>query len=264
MKNTQCPYAKSVCEQILAEQMRRNQEQNIWRSQNVIIERLLSRGDELTDAYEDAYHKLNARPFALQTFLGTVIDIAAFNSPQKNAEARAERDMLTKLNEQIARKAEDLANLLKQRSELHNAGSFTSDTFCSVGGVIEAASKGNYLFQSYVKERFKALHGQFDLKYWPSLEEFVEALAADAKNASTEPIDSVTAAATKPRGESLKSFFQALYAAIEEASSKYGGHIPYGVALKDATMAMLGNCALGLEPDDMIDSGYIKTLRSRS
>lgn len=49
-----------------------------------------------------------------------ILNTAAFWNPEKMLKARCARESLTKVNQQIARKAAELAELLEQLSELHN------------------------------------------------------------------------------------------------------------------------------------------------
>ena len=182
---------------------------------------------------------------------------------EKIAEARVARDELAGVNRQIARKAEELAELLERRTELNNTSGFSSETHYHVCDVIEAASEHNYLFNSWVKDRLDALRGQFDLKYWPSLDQFVRVLAADAENAGMEATDPLTAAATMASRPSRADFFKALFAAIEENSARNYGLLPKGFKPTDGTLASLANCALDLGPDELADSTYVKRLRQR-
>src|SRR5690606_18510979 len=68
----------------------------------------------------------------------------------------------------------------------------------------------------YIQERLDALHGQFDLKYWPSLSDFLRELASDAEDAVMEATDPLTAAATMTSRPSRTDFIKALLAAIDE------------------------------------------------
>ena len=140
---------------------------------------------------------------------------------------------------------------------------FSSDTHYHVCGVIETASQQNYLFQSYVQEKLGVLRGQFDLKYWPTLGEFLQEIASDAEKAVMEATDPLTAAATAAARPSKADFFKALFAAIEENSAKNYGQLPKGLKLTDRTLASLANCALDLGPDDLVDDAYMKRLRQR-
>jgi len=263
MNSLQPTNSQKICENLLLESKRYNIEHHILPSENAVVDRLLRRGIELRDAYEELHEKLHAHPQALQVFLGLVLSTAAFWNPNKMQEARAARSDLANVNQQIARNAAELALLLEQRSDLHDTSGFSSDTHYHVCNVIEAASQHNYLFRSYVQEKLGALHGQFDLKYWPSLGEFVQELATDAEKAVMEASDPLTAAATSGTRPSKADFFKALFVAIEENRAESYGQLPSDFKLTDRTLASLANCALDLGPDDLVDDAYMKRLRQR-
>lgn len=254
---------QQICENLLLEGKHYNIEHRILPSENAVADRLLARGIELKDAYEELHSKLHPRPPALKVFLGLVLSTAAFWSPKKIQQARAARDDLANVNRQIARKAAELATLLEQRSELSDTSGFSSNTHYHVCDVIEAASRHNYLFSSYVQERLDALRVQFDLKYWPSLSSCMEELASDADKAVMEATNPLTAAATAATRASKADFFKALFAAIEENSAESYGQLPPGFKLTDKTLASLANCALDLGADELVDDGYMKRLRQR-
>ena len=100
--------------------------------------------------------------------------------------------------------------------------------------MIEAASEHNYLFNSWVKDRVDALRGQFDLKYWPSLDQFLRELAADAEDAGMEATDPLTAAATVASRPSRADFFKALFASIEKTAHVTTGCYPGASSLPTA------------------------------
>lgn len=156
-----------------------------------------------------------------------------------------------------------MATLLEQRTDLHNTSGFSTETHYHAIDVIEAASRGNYLFQSYVQEKLDALRSQFDLKYWPSLGDFMRELASDAEKADTEATDPLTAAATQAARPSKADFFKALFASIEENSAENYGQLPKGFKLTDRALASLANCALDLGADELVDEAYVKRLRQR-
>lgn len=253
---------KQICENLLVDEKRYNLEHQILPSENAVVDRLLARGIELKDAYKELHDKLYAYPPALRVFLGLVLSTAAFWNPEMSKEARVGRSNLVNINRQVSRKAAELATLLERRSDLHNTSGFSSDTHYHVCDVIEAASQHNHLFQSYVQKRLAALHSQFDLKYWPSLSEFLQELAFDAKKAITEATDPLTAAATVAIRPSRADFFRALLTSIEQNCADYG-QLPRGFRLTDQTLASLANCALDLNPDDLVDDAYVKRFRQR-
>ena len=263
MSSTQPTNPQHICENLLREGIQYNNAHSILPSENAIADRLLSRGVELKDAYQELYDKLNTHPFALKVFLGLVLSTAAFWNPAKMLEARAARDDLANVNRQIEKKATELSALLEQRSNLHDTSGFSSETHCHVGDVIEAASRHNHLFGFYLKEKLDALRYQFDMKYWPSLSEFVQELASNAEGADMSATDPLTAAATEASRPSKADFFKALFASIEENSAANYGQLPRDFKLTDRTLASLANCALDLGPDELVDDAYMKSYRQK-
>lgn len=263
MSAPQSKNSKQICENILIEGKHYNIEHSILPSENAVADRLLARGIELTAAYDELHGKLYAHPHALQTFLGLVLSTGASWSPDKIAAARTARGDLAKINQQIARRAAELTGLLQQRSDLHNTSGFSTDTHYHVCDVIEAAAKSNYLFMSYVQERLNDLHGQFDLKYWPSLSDILQELASDAEDAVTEATDPLTAAATMASRLSRADFIKAVLAAIDENSGRNYGQLPKDFKATDNTLASLANCVLDLSAEDLVDGQYVKRLRQR-
>lgn len=254
---------KQICESILNEDRRNNLEKGILRSEVTVIDRLLTRGVELTAVYAELHSKLYRHPFALNDFLGIVLSAAAFWNPEKMAEARVARQSLSEVNQKIARKAVELADLLVQREDLHETSGFRSDTHYHVAEILSAAGQHNHLFASYVQENLDALRRQYDLKYWPTPVEFLEELAANAAAAESEASDPLTAAGTEGKRSSSADFVYALYAGMEENSARNYGRLPRDFKLSDGSVASLMNCALNLNVDDMVDGLYIKRLRQR-
>jgi len=261
MSSLQPKSPQQICEDLLYEGKRYNIEHQILPSENAVADRLLARGTELKDAYQELHEKLYLP--ALKVFLDLLLSTAAFWNPEKINAARTARNEIANINQQVARKAAELADLLERRSELHNTSGFSSNTHYHVCDVIEAASEHNYLYQTQVKKHLDALCYQFDLKYWPSLSQFLEVVSSDAESALMEATDPITAAATTSSRNSRADFFKALFAVIELSSSQRGGLLPAGLKLTDSALASLANCALGLDADDLVDSAYVKRLRQR-
>ncbi|WP_025140897.1 hypothetical protein [Achromobacter sp. DH1f] len=248
--------AQHACEQILIEDRRYNIEHNIWPSQVIVVDRLLSRRYELLKAYEELHIKLHRDPRALRAFFDVLLGAAALWNPEKIAGARAARNELIATNADIALKAAELSKLLRQREHLHNTSGFISDTYYHVMDIVAAAGERNHLFQSHVQKPLDALRGSFDLKYWPCLADIIEAIACDAQYAAARAPDPVTAAATAARRSSLVDFFKAWFTGLERNRV-----LPLHVNLSDATLAALVNCALDFSPDDSVDGPYVKRLR---
>jgi len=255
--------ATARCEDALQKVRQENVELDIFPSEIEIVDRLLARAAELAEAYVELDSKLGSRPFALEIFFGLVVSSAAFWGPDEVEKARSGRARLERVNALVAQKAAELSTLLKEREHLHNHSGFAGSTHYHVAKVIDEAADQNALFRLYIRETLRGLRTEFGLKYWPDLSEVMGVLARDARNAELEATDSITEAATSgPRG-SRADFFKALYKAIEENSEGGCVAIPQGFRPSDATIASLANCALGLGPDDLVDSAYVKRLRQR-
>lgn len=252
-----------ICEDILRADRAGNIEKDMLPSENKIIDRLLGRRLELVEAYGEIHAKLHARPYGIETLLGSVITVAAFWNPEAVAEARGARERLEEVNDEIAERAADLAGLLEERSELSNTSGFASDTHAHIVDVIDMASNENNHYKLYLKPQLRPLMGQFDFKYWPSLAEIVRAVGQDAGFAGTAATDVLTRAATTGSRGSRADFFKALFEDIKENTAAHHGYIPVRFKLADSTLASLANCALDLGPDDLADAAYVKRLRQR-
>lgn len=255
--------AREICEALLAAERFDRIEKAILPSEVEVIDRLLARGLELNEAYEELFNKLHDHPHALKVFFDQLQSTAAFWSPEANIEAREGRDRLVEVNQEIQESASELASLLSERTELKNHSGFSCDTYYHPIDVIHAAAEKNYSYQSWVKEKLEALTSQFDLKYWPELSEFVQAIADDAARATPLPHDAVTDAGTEGSRAGLADTFKAFFVALEESSRRNHGFLPNAFELTDRSMASLMSCALGLGPDEAVESTYVKRLRQR-
>ena len=255
--------AIQACETALRSELAYNGDHEILASENAIIERLLARRSELADAYVEIFDRLGARHYGIPKLLGVVVTTAALWNPDQVAQSCTARDRLLKVNELIALRASELAQLLRERSELHDHSGFSGNTHYHICRLIEDGASGNYYFKSWVKKGLGALRGDFDLKYWPRIHEVIAALGRDAERVELEATDPITAAATEGSRRSRADFFKALYEAIEENSDGRFGTLPPGLRLTDNAIASLANCALDLPPDQLVDGAYVKRLRQR-
>ncbi|EHU2953335.1 TPA: hypothetical protein PKT77_002096 [Acinetobacter baumannii] len=255
--------ALQVCENILLDKKASNIQAHILPSENIIIDRLLERKVELQHAYRELYLKLGKYHQALRSFLEIFVSITSMHNPEEIVKSRSAQKQLNEVNQQIAVKAHELANLLESRSELTNTSDFMTPTHYHIGNVIREASQSNPYFRSHLQAELKLLQGRFDFKYWPQLHELIRVIAEDARVALPTAIDSVTQAATSGERASLADYFRALFEAIECNRQKEYGFLPDDFKLTDSSIATLVNCALLLEPEEMIDGPYVKNFRSR-
>lgn len=255
--------ARAICEAILRSERSDKIKKSILPSEIEIIDRLLERGLELQDAYEELHGKLSKHPSALHVFFDLLQSTAAFWSPEANQEARKGKARLIEVNREIEDKARALATLLNKRTELKNHSGFSCDTIYHPVDAIHAAADRNYSYEQWVKRKLQDITYQFDLKYWPSLSEVVQAIADDAACAVPLPHDPVTEAGTEGPRAALADSFRAFFVALEEGNARNYGFLPLDFELTDRSVAALVSCALNLGPEEVVDSGYVKRLRQR-
>lgn len=255
--------ARDTCEDILRENIRYNTEHEISPSENAVAERLLSRGDELADVYDELHEKLLRRPHALWQFMGMLLSAQAIWSPERIAEARSARDALKEINGKIEQHARALAELLKRRTQLHNTSGFSSDTLYHICDVIDAAGQGNGHYRSFLREPLQRLQGQFDLKYWPELSACLLVVAEDAADADVEATDPLTEAATTSSRPSTSDSVRMFLAYIEDCRGDYDGGLPRDFRVSDKSMATMMNVLLELPPERLLAAEYIKNLRQK-
>lgn len=255
--------ARNICERLLRAERAEKIEKSILPSEVKVIDRLLERGLELEDAYEELHNKLHDHPQALRVFFDLLQSTAAFWSPESNQEARRGKARLVEVNQEIEKVAKTLALLLSERTELKNHSGFSCDTLYHPVDAIHAAAERNHSYEQWVKEKLEAVARQFDLKYWPSLSAVSQAIADDAARAAPCPHDALTDAGTEGPRASLADTFKAFFVAVEGESSRNFGVLPYSFELTDRSVASLLSCALGLDSDEMVDAPYVKRLRQR-
>lgn len=167
----------------LWDHIRYNVENAILPTETAVCRMLLDRQAELVEACDELWRRLEQRDFFLAVFLKGLLGAASEWSPERMVTAHQGRDRLDEVNERISAAAFELADLLRVRSNLYDHSEFASETHYYVVDVINEAARDNHRFNSYVKERLKETRGQFDLKYWPCLPQFVRELAVDAGQA---------------------------------------------------------------------------------
>lgn len=258
---TPCP--RDICEAFLNEQIRSNQESDILPSENRIARRLIARGAEMAEVYEEIISSLPDDGVSWKIFLGCLLNAGAFWSPEKIAEHRADRVSLTEINRSIAQQAQALSELLDRRDHLHNYSAFGSGTLYDIVTLIDQASSQNSRYDYSVKGPLAELSARYDMKYWPTLAECVRVLGEDASKAEVIATDPMTEAATRSLRSSKADTIRALRESIDENRGNWWGAIPQKFQLSDNAMAQAANVLLDLPPSEMIDANYIKGLRHR-
>ncbi|MEO8723346.1 MAG: hypothetical protein ABI395_07465 [Sphingobium sp.] len=249
------------CETFLRSEIASNTEKNILPSESAVAERLLARRLEMAPVYAELHRELSPDERAIRVFLGIILS-ATFWDPEAIAEARANRARLGVVNAEIAGTADALAQLLREREELHNHSGFYSHTEYHPLNLIDRAGEDIYLYKSYVRDSLKATR-TYDLKYWPKIADCIEVLAHDAEEAEIEAGDDITEDATSASRKGLADYLKAILAGIESRREGLPILLPLDFTLSDASFAAVINCSLDLDADDGIGADFVKGFRQR-
>lgn len=257
----QCPSATALCEDFLRRERSYNVENSIWPSVNRLIDQMLERGAELTPVYEELNVKL--KPIAVEQFLSAILGAGAIWHPGSLSAASQAHHRLVELRSEIPTLAAKLAARLRERTELSESSGFHTSATYHVVDLIELASKPNALFRMYLLEHLSELSHQYDLKYWPSVADVVDAIAKDARNVDINPSNPITEAGTRSPKRSKADTFRVLQSALKEYRQSFGSPITAAFRLSDESWATLLNVVLDLDPDNLVDGPYTKRIRQR-
>lgn len=248
------------CVAILIASRNYNVENNIWPTDVITTNYLLTQSASMKSAY-DELSVLSAQQRS--QFLDQLVGTLSFWSPENAIGMRAARNQLVDLNRKISALAEDLADLLEERSTLENQQPFSSNTHYHIADIIKEASRDNYHFQYFLAKPLEALTGQFYLKYWPHLPSVIKEIANDAATTEIYATDSRTEAATSSNRSSKADFVRTVLSMIEELKSTPCLYFPRSFSLSDSAMADIVNVCLKLDAEELVDSAYVKNLRHR-
>lgn len=238
-----------------------------------LIDRILMRDDA---ALDDAWAGLIAscpegHPPGMtwerwQLVLDHLLDVALHYTPENIEQSRYAKDRIAELNLEIASRAGELAKLLRTRSTLRAHGDFTLPNDHTPLDLMQRAAELNehyqtgYLYDRHIAPTLNDLSRQFDLKYWPTTADFLDALAEAQHLDEPEAQDSLTAAALQVREVSDRDFMRAVDEALEALSPSY--YVGRKVELPHRAYATLCDVLLD-HRDGTISDKSVKTYRAQ-
>lgn len=173
---------------------------------------------------------------------------------------KADYRQLTDLNNDIGQMAKQLSAKLDAREHILNHNSFTLDNTVHIVEIIDKAAAGNGHYRSRVRELLLTL-GNYELKYWPSLQEILRTLAREPSE--TGFMEESDRTLVSGRGELVPDYLRELFRRIEIARTCQWG-LPEGFRLSDAGLAALATVSLDLpEPASVAAVKMHRTRLSR-
>lgn len=255
--------SKKLCELVLREIQSDYEEKKILISEIEVIQIILNSEDQLDDAYLDLCKSTNCQREVINCFFDRLLYVAAFRNPKKANNARDARNKLIQINEQISTLSYQLASLIDQKSDIENYSGFTDNMSIDIVEFMDEASENNGHYQLFVKKDLLALRDDFDAKYWPTFSDILNVLGEKTDFTKIHPADKHTEISTRSSRPSKADFFDVLISHIEETKNDIWSKLPSNFHIKDKSMASFGNVVLKLNPDDLVDSQYIKSRRHR-
>lgn len=243
-------------------------EQGIWPSNVVVIDNMLANAPSLAAAYADILTQAPpgtvgtwGEQEAWQRILLAVIDTAAGWAPARIGETREAVRRAAELSEDVAKKARELAALLRAREvQREKHGISGPDDYHPLDVLHLAAERSHQAraYEGWVAPRLASLKADFDLKYWPRTADFLDALA-DLQEEPAAPHDELDRAAMASRQSGTpREFLRALDAELATIADEDG----VTVSLHHRTLAELANAALALPVDELLTPEYIKKYRA--
>ena len=208
-----------------------------------MIERLIAREAEMRSVWKEiARYGLSWQQ--CHSLLEQIV--FAGQSGTNEAVQRLKEDFreLENLNIGIVQLATQLAGKLDAREHILNHNCFTLDKTVHIVEQIDRAAAGNGHYRSCVRDPLLSL-GTYELKYWPSLQDILRALARET--VEIEFMEESDRALVSGRGELVPDYLRELFSCIETARTCYWG-LPAGFRLTDAGLATLATVSLDL-PD---------------
>ena len=252
--------ATTQVERFLQGEKRYNEEHHVLPSENRVIDRLLASSSLMRSVYEELV-QMEADEW--KRVVGRIVTIAAFSNPDELKKIRDAERTLLDLNEEIASSACRLAELLEQRTEVAEQSSFNAHDDYHILDWLERAGEQNPRYGMFTKKEIGKIKADYDMKYWPKQADVIRAIALFSETAEVTQLDLVTEAGISSRKRSVNDFYRALFVAFDELRDQEPSNYSVDVQLSDNALAEIGNCALDLEPDDLVEPANIKNLRRR-
>jgi len=206
-----------------------------------MIERLIARETEMRSVWKEiARYGLSWQQ--CHSLLEQIVFASQSGTDAAVQRLKGDYRQLAGLNKDIVQIAKQLAEKLDAREHILNHNSFTLGNTVHIVELIDNAGAGNGHYRSRVREPLRSL-GTYELKYWPSLQDILRALASET--VETGFMEESDRALVSGRGKLAPDYLRELFSCIETARTCYWG-LPAGFILTDASLAALATVSLDL------------------
>ncbi|TBR43882.1 hypothetical protein CBF23_003910 [Marinomonas agarivorans] len=258
------------CVAFIKRELEDNREKNIWASGRPIMQRLIDQASNLERVFNELitqfgyadklailYESERTNAEAVWLTLEHIWMSGDF-AKEEFIQARTNRRELLKLQEDISELSCRLAGMLRRQRELYELSGFRRHDYQTAVGSLVQGAKHNYLFGAYVKSELESLACQYDLKYWPSRADVVEAIGKFEELQPMPQHAEIPDAVLDGRVSDHKDFVLAFDARFDDLNQ-----LPIGFRFSNQAMADIINVVLDLPEDKLILGDTIRTIRNR-
>ncbi|OLQ93070.1 hypothetical protein BIY22_00840 [Vibrio panuliri] len=258
------------CVAFIERELEDNREKKIWMSRWPIMQRMIDQASNLERVFNELIHRFgyadklaihyeSERPNAEAVWLTLEhIWMSEDFAKEEFIQARTNRRELLKLQEDISELSCRLAGMLRRQSELYELSGFRRHDYQTAIDSLVQGGEHNYLFGAYVKNELESLAYQYDLKYWPSRADVVEAIGEFEELQPIPRHVEIPDAVLDGRASDHKDFVLAFDAQFDEINQ-----LPIGFRFSNQAMADIINVVLDFPEDKLILGDTIRTIRNR-
>jgi hypothetical protein len=254
------------CRAYIERELNDYQDNSIWMTYWPVMHRMIDRANELKQPFAELVDKFGYTDKfegvpPSNTYIWLVLEhiwMSVDFDKSDVGKLRNEYKELLAIQSEIVDTTLKLASILRRQDEMYETSGFLRPDFQSIGDLFEQACDDNYLHQTHVLPKLRALLGQYDLKYWPCRADLVEAIGA-FEELQPEPCHSeIPRDVIDGRSSTIKDFVLAFDKAFKNANS-----LPKDFKFSNNAMADIMNVVLDLPIDQLVTGEAVRIVRNR-
>ncbi|MEE2001413.1 hypothetical protein QWY20_08100 [Alkalimonas sp. MEB108] len=257
----------SFCRAFIQRELNDYREKKIHMPHWPVMERMIDRADELKLPFEEiiasfGYSDCLSEPIG-NSAVWLILEHIWLSSDFQKAQitdSRAALKEILGLQSDIVTLARKLAEKLRRQSEIYESSGFTRADYQGIGELIDQASSDNHLYKLYIQPELSRLTGQFDLKYWPTRSDLVEAIAT-FEEAQPEPKHyDLPEQVIQGRASDIKDFVLAFDGKFDAIDND----LPRDFEFSHNALADIMNIVLDVPYDQMVTGDAVRNTRHKN
>lgn len=253
--------ALTYCRAFIYRELDNYRKSGIWPSYWPVMTRILARADELKRPFDELVGAFGYTDKQEDDRLWLTLEHFWFSTDYARGEIvriRQDAKELRALSDEIIDLATRLAEALARQEELYATSGFERAAYQTTLDLVALASVGNYLHEQYVADELQVLRRKYELKYWPTRIEMIEAVANFERGQPEPTHEYLPEQVMHGRASDIKDYVLAFDATFDGPNS-----LPNGFRLGNHALADVANVVLNLPPDQLTDGDAVGLIRRR-